>query len=275
MTFFGKIGLLLFVVIIPAIIWWLTSSVVTALIFAIMLGIFYLALSVKIIIEYDRGLLFILGRFRGVLSPGFNIIFPGVEQIIRVSLRVQVADAPQQEIITKDNIPLNINAVAYYKVKDPMAAVLNVENYKLATFQIAQTTIRSVVGQHEMDEILSQRDKINEILRRTIDKDTDAWGIEIELVELKDVELPQNLKRAMAKQAEAERERRARIILATGEYEASEKLADAGKMMASEAGALQIRLLQTLQEISAEKNSTILFPFPIELLTLFHGKDQR
>lgn len=240
--------------------------------FGIVLGLFvivlYLAISIKIIFEYERGVLFFLGNYKGVVNPGFNMILPGVETLVKVSMRIQVADVPPQEIISKDNVPLNVNAVAYYKVRDPEQAILNVESYRNATFQIAQTTLRAIIGQFEMDEILMNRDHINARLREIIDKDTDSWGIEVPIVEIKDVELPQNLKRAMAKQAEAERERRARIILATGEQEASQKLADAGKKIMEQPGALQLRLFQAMQEISVEKNSTIIFPYPIELAAI-------
>ncbi len=264
MTVLGIVGLVFSAIIIPAalipFVGWPTALIVAALLTG-----FYLSLSIKIIIEYDRGLLFRLGRYDQILNPGFNLILPIIENIVRVTLRIQVADVPPQEIISRDNVPLNINAVAYYRVEYPETAILNVENYKLATFQIAQTTIRAVVGQHEMDEILIERDKINAELKAIIDKDTDAWGIKVTQVELKDVELPQNLKRTMAKQAEAERERRARVILAKGELEASEKMAQAGEAMSRNPATLQLRLFQTMQEISAEKNSTILFPFPIDL----------
>ncbi len=269
MTFGGLIGLILFVGIPFGVTYFLTGGqVFTAAIIAAVFGIAYLLAGLRVIYQYERGVLFRLGKYSGIVNPGLVLIFPVVEDLRKVSLRVEVADAPPQEIITRDNIPLNINAVAYYKVSDPTKAILEVDNYRAATFQIAQTTIRSVVGQHEMDEVLTHRDKINEQLKSIIDKETDQWGISIVMVELKDVELPQNLKRAMAKQAEAERERRARVILATGELEASEKLQQAGQMVSQSSAAMQLRLLQTLQEISVEKNSTIVFPLPIELLNL-------
>ncbi len=265
MTVLGIVGLAISAIGIPALVLIFGFNWEVAIIVALLLTAFYLSLSIKIIIEYDRGLLFQLGKYSGILNPGFNLILPMIENIVRVTLRIQVADVPPQEIISRDNVPLNINAVAYYRVEFPETAILNVENYKLATFQIAQTTIRAVIGKHEMDEILIDRDKINAELKLIIDESTDAWGIKVTQVELKDVELPQNLKRAMARQAEAERERRARVILAMGELEASEKLAQAGEAMAANPGTLQLRLFQTMQEISAEKNSTILFPFPIDL----------
>ena len=238
------------------------------IVFGLIVLVIYLALSIKIIFEYERGVLFFLGNYKGVVNPGLALLLPAVETMIKVSTRIQVADVPPQEIISKDNVPLNVNAVAYYKVRDPEQAVLNVENFRNATFQIAQTTLRAIIGQFEMDEILIHRDQINARLREIIDKDTDSWGIEVPIVEIKDVELPQNLKRAMAKQAEAERERRARIILATGEQEASQKLSEAGKKIMEQPGALQLRLFQAMQEISVEKNSTIIFPYPIELAAI-------
>lgn len=272
MTVLGLAGLVVVLFIIPILIVIIggTAAWGMAITVGLILTVFYLSLAIKIIIEYDRGLLFRLGRYDQILNPGFNLILPIVESIVRVSLRIQVADVPPQEIISRDNVPLNINAVAYYRVEYPETAILNVENYKLATFQIAQTTIRAVIGKHEMDEILIERDKINAELKKIIDESTDAWGIKVEQVELKDVELPQNLKRTMAKQAEAERERRARVILAMGELEASEKLAAAGAAMSANPGTLQLRLFQTMQEISAEKNSTILFPFPIDFAEFLH-----
>ncbi len=233
------------------------------------LALFYLLASVKVVFEYERGIVFRVGKFASLAEPGLNLLLPIVETLQKVSTRIQVADVPPQEIISRDNVPININAVAYYKVEDPIKAILDVENFRAATFQIAQTTLRSVVGQHEMDQVLIHRDQLNATLQEIIDKETDAWGIKVNLVEIKDVELPQNLKRAMAKQAEAERERRARIILATGELEASEKLALAGKKMTDDPGALQIRMIQAMQEISVEKNSTILFPYPFEIGNIF------
>ena len=274
MTFLGILGLIIFVVIIPgliAILIYFTSMsiLLTILIpgfIALIFLIIYLAYGLRVIIEYERGLIFVFGKYSALKSAGLILYMPLVENLIKVTLRVEVADAPPQEIITRDNIPLNINAVAYYRVENPEKAILEVNDYRFATFQIAQTTIRATVGLYEMDDLLTKREEINQTIKKTVDKETDAWGIKIELVELKDVELPANLKRAMAKQAEAERERRARVILATGELEASEKLAQAGKKISEQGGTLQLRLLQTMQEISTEKNSTIIFPFPIEIL---------
>jgi regulator of protease activity HflC (stomatin/prohibitin superfamily) len=268
MTFLGILGLIISAVI-GIIIGFAIGNTFGAVVGLIIAVAAYLSMAIRIIYQYERGLKFRLGKFKGVLNPGFIVILPFIEEVIKINLRVEVADAPPQEIITKDNIPLNINAVAYYRVQDPVSAYLNVDDYRNATFQISQTTIRSIVGQYELDEVISQRDEINARLKETIDKDTDAWGVKIEMIELKDVELPNNLKRAMAKQAEAERERRARIILASGELEASEKLAEAGTKMTTGKGALQLRLLQTLSEISVEKNSTIVFPMPLELMEFF------
>jgi len=276
MTFFGIVGLILFIVVPLVVVFFMTGGqLLPAIIVTAVFGIVFLLAGLRVIFQYERGVLFRLGKFAGIINPGLVLVFPIVEELRKVPLRVVVADAPPQEIITRDNIPLIINAVAYYKVNDPEKAILEVENYQAATFQIAQTTIRSIVGQHEMDEVLTHRDKINAQLKAIIDKDTDQWGISIVMVELKDVELPQNLKRAMAKQAEAERERRARVILATGELEASEKLKQAGEMVSQSGGAMQLRLLQTLQEVSVEKNSTIIFPLPIELLNLIPDLTKR
>ena len=267
-TKLGVIGLLVFFAV-PFGITYYYTSLGLAIILGLTFSFFYLLGSIKIIMNYENGLLFTLGKYSGILTDGLKLILPLVEQINIVSLRIQVADVPPQEIITKDNIPLNINAVAYYRVSNPEYAILRVENYKLATFQIAQTTLRNVIGQFEMDDILQHRERINKQLLSIIGEEIDAWGIEATIVEVKDVELPSNLKRAMAKQAEAERERRARVILASGELEASDKLTQAGQKMATQPGAMQLRVLQTIQEISIEKNSTILFPFPVEIAELF------
>ncbi len=266
MTVLGVIGLVVMILIGIAV-GFLVNPIFGAIV-GLILVILYLLVSVRIIFEYERGVLFFLGNYRGLIRPGLVLILPFIETLIKVSTRIQVADVPPQEIISKDNVPLNINAVAYYKVNDPERAILNVENYRVATFQIAQTTLRNIVGQFEMDEILMKRDEINAKLRKIIDEDTDSWGIEVPIVEIKDVELPENLKRAMAKQAEAERERRARVILAQGELEASDRLSQAGRKIMEEPGALQLRLFQAMQEISVEKNSTIIFPYPVELAAI-------
>jgi regulator of protease activity HflC (stomatin/prohibitin superfamily) len=230
--------------------------------------------AIKIVNEYERGVIFRLGRIQGAKGPGLFFIIPIIDQMQKVDLRVVTLDVPTQEAITRDNVTIKVNAVCYFRVIDPVAAVVNVSNYLLATAQIAQTTLRSVMGQSELDELLSQRDKINQQLQQIIDEQTEPWGVKVSIVEVKDLELPQSMQRAMARQAEAEREKRAKVIHAEGELQASETLAQAASVMASQSGALQLRYLQTLNEISAEHNSTIVFPLPIELFRgLINGFD--
>ena len=226
----------------------------------------FLRSAIKIIPEYERGVIFRLGRVMGAKGPGLFFIIPFVDQMVKVDQRVVTLDVPTQEAITRDNVTVKVNAVCYFRVLDPVAAVVNVANYLMATQQIAQTTLRSVLGQSEVDQLLSERDEINNHLQRIIDEQTEPWGVKVSVVEVKDVELPQTMQRAMARQAEAEREKRAKIIHAEGEFQASRQLAKAAKAMSAEAGALQLRYLQTLTEISAENNSTIIFPLPIDLL---------
>ncbi len=231
----------------------------------ILLVIALIRAAVKIVPEYERGVIFRLGRVQGPKGPGLFFIIPFVDQMIRVDMRVVTLDVQTQEAITRDNVTVKVNAVCYFRVMDPVAATVNVTNYLLATGQIAQTTLRSVMGQSELDEMLSQRDQINRQLQQIIDEQTEPWGIKVSVVELKDLELPQSMQRAMARQAEAEREKRAKIIHAAGEFQASKQLADAARVMTSAPGSLQLRYLQTLKEIGAESNSTIVFPLPIEL----------
>ena len=228
--------------------------------------VWLLRTSLRIVKEYERGVIFRLGRVTGVKGPGLFWLIPLVDQMRPVDLRVVTLDVPTQEAITKDNVTVKVNAVCYFRVLDPEAAVVNIANFLLATQQIAQTTLRSVLGQSELDELLSERDQINLQLQQIIDEHTEPWGVKVSVVEVKDVELPQSMQRAMARQAEAEREKRAKIIHAEGELEASQKLADAAGVMSTQAGALQLRYLQTLTEISAENSSTIVFPLPIELM---------
>jgi regulator of protease activity HflC (stomatin/prohibitin superfamily) len=226
-----------------------------------------------IITEYQRGVLFRLGRLMGIVEPGFNIIFPfGIDRVVKIDLRTFTIDVAKQEVITKDNVPVLVDAVVYFNVFDPVLAVTKVANYTQSTTLLGQTILRSVLGQHELDEILSKRAELNEILRKLLDEATDPWGIKITTVEIKSIELPDTMKRAMAKQAEAERERRAKIIAADGEYQAAQKLLDAASVISKDPAALQLRYLQTLSEIAVEKNSTILFPLPIELLKAFSDK---
>ena len=235
-------------------------------IIAALLLVWLLRASLRIVKEYERGVIFRLGRVTGAKGPGLFWLIPLVDQMRPVDLRVVTLDVPTQEAITKDNVTVKVNAVCYFRVLSPEDAVINVANYLLATQQIAQTTLRSVLGQSELDELLSERDQINQQLQQIIDEQTEPWGVKVSVVEVKDVELPQSMQRAMARQAEAEREKRAKIIHAEGELQASEKLAEAAGVMATQAGSLQLRYLQTLSEISAENNSTIIFPLPIELM---------
>ena len=224
--------------------------------------------SVKIVKEYERGVVFRLGRLMGPRGPGLILLIPFVERMVKVDLRTVTMDVPSQEVITRDNVTVRVNAVSYFRVIDPSSAVTNVTDFIRATSQIAQTTLRSVLGQSSLDELLSEREKINAELQRIIDEQTEPWGVKVSIVEVKDVELPQSMQRAMARQAEAEREKRAKIIHAEGEFQASKQLAEAAAVISAEPIALQLRYLQTLGEIGAEKNTTIVFPLPIELLGL-------
>jgi len=238
----------------------------------IILGVIILFSSIKVLNEYERGVTLTLGRFTGVKGPGLIILIPGVQQLFRVSTRVVVMDVPPQDIITRDNISVKVNAVVYFRVVNPQSAILNVENFMYATSQLAQTTLRSVLGQQELDDLLSNRDKINKNLQEILDQHTEPWGIKVSSVEVKNVDLPQEMQRAIAKQAEAERERRAKVIHAEGEFQASQKLSDAAAIMAVNPAAIQLRYLQTLTEISAEKSSTIIFIFPMDLVKMFFDK---
>lgn len=232
--------------------------------------------ALRVLKEYERGVVLRLGKFHMTKEPGLRLIFPWIDKMTKIPIRVVTMDVPSQEIITKDNVSVRVNAVVYFRVLDPEKAFLEVEEYLQATQQIAQTTLRSVLGQAELDELLSNREELNIQLQDIVDKLTDPWGIKVTTVEVKDVELTEELKRAMAKQAEAERERRAKIIHAEGEAEASEKLAEAAKVLATETGALQLRYLQTLTEISVEKNSTIIFPLPMDLIKpLLHTLEKK
>ena len=227
--------------------------------------------AIKIVKEYERGVIFRLGRLVGAKGPGLFFIIPLVDKMVKVDLRVVTLDIPSQEAITKDNVTLKVNAVAYFRVVEPCDAIVKVEDFRRATWQIAQTSLRSVLGQSELDDLLSRREEINLRLQRIIDEQSEPWGIKVSIVEIKDVELPESLKRAMAAQAEAEREKRAKIISAEGEFVASLQLTNAAAVMAREPIALQLRYLQTLITIAAEKNSTIIFPLPLELLNVFKG----
>ncbi|MEJ2519532.1 MAG: slipin family protein [Desulfuromonadales bacterium] len=244
------------------------------IIYAIALAILILIIgsAVRILLEYERGVVFRLGRFAGVRGPGLRFIIPVVDKLVKVSLRTVATDVPPQDVITRDNVSIKVNAVTYFRVVSPEKALIEVENYLYATSQLAQTTLRSILGQVELDELLSHREKINMQLQEILDRQTDPWGVKVSNVEIKHVDLPAEMQRAMARQAEAERERRAKVIHAEGEFQASKKLAQAAKVISSEASALQLRFLQTLTEVAAEKNSTILFPLPIDLVKPFLDK---
>jgi len=236
----------------------------------ILIPLIFLPSMVRIVTEYQRGVLFRFGRQVGVLKPGLNVIFPfGIDQVRKIDLRTFTIDVPKQEIITRDNVPVMVDAVVYFNVFDPVLAVVKVADFVKSTTLLGQTILRSVLGQHELDEMLSKRSELNATLQRLLDEATDPWGVKVTAVEIKAVELPETMKRAMAKQAEAERERRAKVIAADGEYQASEKLAAAARVIATEPSALQLRYLQTLSEIAVERNSTVIFPLPMEVLRLF------
>ena len=223
--------------------------------------------TVKVVPEYERGVVFRLGRLVGPRGPGLFFLIPGIERMIKVSLRTVTFDVTPQEVMTRDNVPIKVNAVVWFRVMDPSKAIVEVENYRLSTMQIAQTTLRGVLGQMELDEILAERDKINHKLQQIIDEQTDPWGIKVSIVEIKEVELPDTMKRAMARQAEVERDRRAKVINAEGEYQASEKLVAAARRLSEVPIAIQLRYLQTASEIATEKNSTLVFPIPIEMFS--------
>jgi len=238
----------------------------------LVLALFVLANSLRILREYERGVVFRLGRFVGIRGPGLIVLIPFIERMVRMSLRTIAMDVEPQDVITRDNVSVRVNAVLYFRVMEPEKSVIEVEDFLFATSQLAQTTLRSVVGQAELDELLSERDKLNAEVQTILDEATDPWGIKVMTVEMKDVDLPMEMKRAMAKQAEAERERRAKVIHADGEYQAAERLKDAAKIIEPHPTALQLRYLQALTEIAAEDNSTILFPIPVDLLTPFIKK---
>ncbi|MCK4305996.1 MAG: slipin family protein [Candidatus Eisenbacteria sp.] len=241
----------------------------TALTVILILVIMILANAIRVLREYERGVIFRLGRMIGVKGPGLIILIPVLDRMVKISLRTVVMDVPPQDVITRDNVSVRVNAVIYFRVMEPERSVIEVENYLFATSQLSQTTLRSVLGQVELDDLLSERDKINHELQAIIDKQTDPWGIKVASVEVKDVDLPPEMKRAMARQAEAERERRAKVIAALGEYQASEKLAQAAAVIGEHPVAIQLRYLQTLGEVAAENNSTTLFPVPIDLFEPF------
>jgi len=243
------------------------AYIIVAIVAFIILAI--IGAAVKIVAEYERGVIFRLGRLIGAKGPGLFLIIPFVDRMVKVDLRVVTMDVPSQDVITKDNVTVRVNAVVYFRVVDPESSVVKVLDHIRATSQISQTTLRNVLGQSELDELLAQREKLNQTLQSIIDEHTDPWGVKVSTVEIKDVELPETMRRSMAAQAEAERERRAKIIHAEGEFQASEKLADAAVIIAKEPVTLQLRYLQTLTEIATEKNSTLIFPIPIDLISMF------
>lgn len=245
---------------------WLLIGVIVIFILLVLFA------SIKVVQEYERGVVFRLGRLAGARGPGLIILLPFIEQMRKIDLRTVTMDIPAQEVITRDNVTVRVNAVGYFRVVDPNAAVVNVADYIRATSQIAQTTLRSVLGQSSLDDLLSQREKINQELQQIIDEQTEPWGIKVSVVEVKDVELPQTMQRAMARQAEAERDKRAKIIHAEGEYQASEQLSRAAEVINRNPVTIQLRYLQTLTEIGTEKNTTIAFPIPVEMFGPFFGK---
>lgn len=246
----------------------------SGLLFSLVLLFFLLVVvlaAIKIVQEYERGVVFRLGRFVGVRGPGLILLIPFIERMVKVDLRVIALDVPAQECITRDNVTVKVNAVVYFFVLDPEKAIIAVEDYRRATWQVAQTTLRSTLGQHELDDLLSRRERINNELQRIIDEITEPWGVKVNMVEVKDVELPPTMQRAMARQAEAERDRRAKVISAEGDYAASQQLSKAAQVMYEAPGAMQLRYLQTLTEIATEQNSTIIFPLPLDLFRAFLG----
>lgn len=238
----------------------------------IILVFFILANAIRILREYERGVIFRLGRLVGAKGPGLILLIPIIDKMVKVSLRTVPMDVPPQDIITRDNVTVKVNAVAYFRVMDPVKAIIDVEDYAYATSQIAQTTLRSILGQAELDDLLSNREKINQDLQKIIDEQTEPWGVKVSVVEVKNVDLPQEMQRAIARQAEAERERRAKVIHAEGELQASVKINEAAKILGETPVGIQLRYLQTLVEISSEKNSTIMFPIPIDLIKPFLEK---
>jgi len=243
-----------------------------ASIFVVLIILMILSSAIKIVKEFERGVILRLGRLKGAKGPGIFFIIPMIDRMYKIDLRTRVLDVPVQEVMTRDNVPVRVNAVVYLRVMDASKSIIQVENFIAATSQNSQTTLRSIIGQATLDELLSERDKLNRNLQKIIDEATDPWGVKVSAVEIKDVELPSTMKRAMAAQAEAERDRRAKIINAQGELQAAEKLTEAAKLMATEPMTIQLRLLQTISEVSTENSSTVILPFPIEFLKLFELK---
>ena len=242
-------------------------------VFIAVLVVGFLSSAIRILREYERGVVFTLGRFTRVTGPGFIIIIPVIQQMVRTDLRTFVEDVPTQDVISRDNVSVRVNAVIYYRIVDPGKSILNVENYMEATSQLAQTTLRSVLGKHELDEMLAERDKLNADIQEILDKQTDAWGIKVANVEIKHVDIDESMIRAIAKQAEAERFRRAKIINAEGEQQAAEKLVEAGKILAGDPRAMQLRYFSALHDIAGDRTSTIVFPLPIDLIEAMRKKE--
>jgi len=251
------------------------AGISPAILFLIVFLIILASASIKILREYERGVIFRLGRLIGAKGPGLIFIIPGVDKLLRISLRTVALEIPPQEVITRDNISITVNAVVYFRVIDPNKAVVEIENYLYATSQLAQTTLRSIIGQSQLDELLSERDKINIKLQDVLDKQTDPWGIKVSLVETKQVDLDKEMQRAIARQAEAERERRAKVIHAEGEAEAAKKLAEAANIISVYPAAMHLRFLQTLTKVGTENNSTVILPLPIDLLKAFFQKKEK
>jgi regulator of protease activity HflC (stomatin/prohibitin superfamily) len=240
-------------------------------VYIVMILIIFLASAIRILREYERGVIFTLGRFTGVKGPGLIILIPFIQKMERVDLRIIVLDVPEQDVISHDNVSVNVNAVVYFRVVDPEKAIIQVENFYAATSQLAQTTLRSVLGRHELDEMLAEREQLNYDIQEILDKQTDTWGIKISNVEIKHVDLDESMIRAIAKQAEAERERRAKVINAKGELEASKNLVEAAKILSDNPHGIQLRYLQTLSDISSDKTNTVIFPFPADLKQFMKG----
>jgi regulator of protease activity HflC (stomatin/prohibitin superfamily) len=234
-----------------------------------------LAKGLRIVQEYERGVIFRLGRCVGAKGPGLFFIIPGLDKMRKVNLQTQAVPVASQQVITKDNVTVAVDAVAYFRVKDPVASVIKIQNWFNAAQLVAQTTLRAIIGRHELDQLLGERDRINAELKTALDEQTEAWGVQVDLVEVRDVGLPEQMQRAMARQAEAERERRAKVIAADGEFQAAEKLAEAANTMSENPGAMQLRTLQTMAEIATERNSTIIFPIPVEIISIFRGLAER
>jgi len=251
------------------------SGLYYAIAVIVILVIALLSLSIRVVYQYEAGVTFRLGRYQNTRKPGLRFIIPIIDKMRKVDTRVVTMDVPSQEAITRDNVTVKVNAVVYFKVTNPEAAVIEVYNYMQATFQIAQTTLRSVLGQSDLDELLSHREKLNQRLQQIIDEQTGPWGIKVSVVEIKDVELPASMQRAMAAQAEAERDRRAKVVHAEGEFQAAQKITEAAAILGKEPAAIQLRYMQTLTQIATERTSTIIFPLPLELLNAFMPKEKK